>query len=66
MFNNPTVSQVPAVGRIAKLKSNGACFTIAAVSDDTLTLYAAGAPRTRIYRDTLTMRDFAIRYEIVR
>lgn len=46
----------PAKNRIAVLKSNGARFVITNVTDTHITL------KGWIHTDTLTLRDYAIRY----
>jgi len=48
----------PTTDRIAVLKSNGARFAIAEVTDTHITLQGW------THRDTLTLRDFAIRYAV--
>jgi hypothetical protein len=45
-------------GYVAKLKSNGATFAICEVTDTHVTIQGW------VHRDTLTLRDFAARYEL--
>lgn len=48
----------PLVGKIAKLKSNGARFLIEGASDNTVTLQGW------VHRETISARDFAVRFEV--
>lgn len=48
----------PTRDRIAVLRSNGALFAIAEVTDTHITVQGW------VHRETLTLRDFAIRYDV--
>jgi hypothetical protein len=48
----------PTKDRIAVLKANGAPFAICEVTDTHITLQGW------MHRDTLTLRDFAVRYDV--
>lgn len=65
MFNNPTISQVPLPGKTVMLKSNKARYTIVAVSTEDVILQGWAPSKGGHYHNTVTLRDFAIRYEIV-
>ena len=49
------------IGRIAKLRSNGARFIITAADDDTLRLTIQGWA----HQDALSYADFSARYELI-
>lgn len=57
--NIGTYDTHPLVGRLCKLKSNGARFLIEGASDNTVTIQGW------IHRETISARDFAIRFELI-
>jgi hypothetical protein len=55
-------TESPLLYAPVRLRSNGARFIVTWLGTDTITLVSL----TTGYRDTLTLRDFAIRYEVDR